>query len=385
MNKKFSCDFDFMDPQRTDRSIDTKVNDCPHMAKLSFDRGQTTIRFMVDSPCLLNHVSCDKSYSSNQIKVMGSAMQTDDRARVASIELNSEDDEAIDFLQSDHTSYGRVRKKKLTIRPSYQGRTALAQLSLEYRDKQPQNEARVAVSVKASVKEEGFSWGPPGTQATSLTIALPGKSIEKRSHRQKKRVFFSYGWDPQNGEFISDSTEIPLEEPVKKVLEGLSDIQDEVEILHDKSVLKPGDYISRYINYPQDGEVDLLILFASQKYWQSWYCMLELTGMFRSLMQTTRDESSILIIEHPVSPIRTRSQIKEVQSYWESDTIEGDFPALLHGQNLDPKQVADDFRNTLKHIFRISADKLGNRRLWSRDKSDEIVTWVKEQVLGKLT
>ncbi len=79
-----------------------------------------------------------------------------------------------------------------------------------------------------------------------------------------KTVFFSYAWDPVEGE-------THYLEPVDAVENALQPLKDRgliAELLRDKSSMKPGDYLREFIANVGSQDVDLVLVFTSDRYWR---------------------------------------------------------------------------------------------------------------------
>jgi len=88
---------------------------------------------------------------------------------------------------------------------------------------------------------------------------------------------------------------------VKAILDALKPYHDRgmVKVLRDKDSLRPGDYIMEFVSKVGEQSVDLVIVFPSDKYWTSWWCMLELRSLLKSLNRKGKSiEETVLVIAH---------------------------------------------------------------------------------------
>ena len=197
-----------------------------------------------------------------------------------------------------------------------------------------------------------------------------------------KTVFYSYAWDPWN-EKVED-----FEAPVNAVFDALSPYENrDIRQWRDKATMKAGDYISEFVKNAGNQEVDLFIIFVSEKYWRSWWCMLEFVSIVKCLMRRGKSvEESVLVVEHTTGQIRTAGDIKPIVDHWNGLEIismsDRDYP-----ENLPPPLMKRDWQ-ALRQMFitelmsgenPLLSDALV-RMSWQPDSREELCSWVKEKL-----
>ncbi len=190
-------------------------------------------------------------------------------------------------------------------------------------------------------------------------------------------VFLSFAWDPV-GKIAS------YEEPVNAIEAALLPFKDRLKILRDKHTMQPGDYITEYVAKAGSQDVDLVLIFTSEKYWTSWWCMLELASVLTSLMKSCKGtDKSILVIAHESGNKLTAGDIAPILAHWnnlELVDIDGDeYPKNLPEQLLSQnwKHMRRKFVNILTDSsIPLSSDAIGIRKVWSSEASAEIIAWV---------
>ena len=111
-----------------------------------------------------------------------------------------------------------------------------------------------------------------------ILIAYPNgngpapKPVPEPESTTSKKIFFSYAWGDQNEKGES------REKIVDELYESLKD--DGFEVVRDKKDLGYGGLISGFMK--DIGEGSLIIVFISDKYLKSQYCMFELLEIFRN-------------------------------------------------------------------------------------------------------
>jgi hypothetical protein len=129
----------------------------------------------------------------------------------------------------------------------------------------------------------------------------PSEGSLERGTAPKKTVFLSYTWDPVHQRPTEDPADTPYyEEPVNAIEEGLASFTGRdgpLVLLRDKTSMKPGDYITEFIE--QCAKAELCIVVFSDKYLRSWWCMIELSKMYGSLIRQQRSiDQSVLFVKH---------------------------------------------------------------------------------------
>jgi len=154
-----------------------------------------------------------------------------------------------------------------------------------------------------------------------LFLAREGShpSKEQQSESTKPRVFFSYAW--KDG---GDDPEKNREVIVDKLYDSLQ--SDGIQVLRDKNEVDYGGRISQFMQELSRG--DLVLIFQSDKYLRSPYCMRELYEIaINSRLDQDEFTKRVLII--PVESIRLdRPSIsRKYMQYWEK--VEKEWQTLI--------------------------------------------------------
>ena len=196
-------------------------------------------------------------------------------------------------------------------------------------------------------------------------------------------VFFSYARDPKD-------REVRYEVAVNAVFDALKPLADRglVKLLRDTVSIGSNDYITEFVAKAGSQDVDLVLVFTSEKYWKSWWCMLEFSSLMSSLMKSSRGiDKSVLLIEHETGRKWTAGDVAKIVRHWQSlklVEIDGDlYPKELPEQLLDYnwKRLVNKFTQIVTDSSRqLSSDVPGLRREWKPENADEIIAWVKQKL-----
>jgi hypothetical protein len=196
-------------------------------------------------------------------------------------------------------------------------------------------------------------------------------------------VFFSYAWDPV------DKKEY-YEEPVNAVFNALTPFGDKgaVKLLRDKYSMEPKDYITEFITHAGSQNVDLMIVFTSEKYWRSWWCMIELCSLLQSLQKSQRGvDTNVLVIEHESGRRWTAGDLAPIVNHWKNlklTELDGEqVPKELPEQLLDQswKRLVKRFLSAIElQSTPLTSDAPQIRKAWSKEKENEIIVWVKQKL-----
>ena len=198
-----------------------------------------------------------------------------------------------------------------------------------------------------------------------------------------KSVFFSYAWNPVDAKG-------DYEEPVNVVFDALKPLADRgmVKLLRDNVSMQPTEYITEFITQAGSQNVDLVLVFTSEKYWRSWWCMLELSSLIESLKKSNKGvDKSVLVIEHESGRKWTAGDVTRIVEHWKNLELVGpdhekvpkDMPEQLMDYNW--QRLVRRFINVIEtDSTPLSSNAPQIRRVWSRDASTEIITWVKQKL-----
>ncbi len=194
-----------------------------------------------------------------------------------------------------------------------------------------------------------------------------------------KTVFFSYAWDPVDKEGY-------YEEAVDAIYDALKrdEMDGRVRLLRDKVSMEPGDYISEYVANAGSQNVDLVLVFTSDRYWRSWWCMLELHSLIKSMIRTSKNVGqSALSIEHETGKKRFTKDIQEYVDHWEQLKLDGDDAAEIPEQLLDLN--LSEFRKRFVTLISdssrgLTSDAVGSSREWKPENAAEIIAWIREKL-----
>ena len=188
-------------------------------------------------------------------------------------------------------------------------------------------------------------------------------------------VFFSYAWDPEGrcGYY---------EAAVNAVYEALRPFekQGRVKLLRDQCTMNTGDYITRFIQNAGSEKVSLVLVFSSDKYWKSWFCMAEFEAMIESLSEKGKSfQESVLLIEHPTGRLHTDEDLEPLEKFWEGSPP--NFPLIFTQKKLSKVLFQKAFVDLLKnHAPTITSNAIGLRKAWTPEAAGEIITWVKRKL-----
>ena len=201
-----------------------------------------------------------------------------------------------------------------------------------------------------------------------------------------KTVFFSYAWDPIAGE-------THYVEPVDAIERALLPLKERgliKDLLRDKSSMEPGDYIVEFVDNVGSQQVDLVLVFTSDRYWKSWWCMLEFRSLIKSMMRHPGRSlgTSLLLIEHDTGKIFTARHAEALLEHWNSgiksklvdrefDQVPESFPQALN--DLNWRKLRVDFLAVLNDPNILGAT-IGLSKDWSPEHAEEIIAWVKEKL-----
>ena len=138
-----------------------------------------------------------------------------------------------------------------------------------------------------------------------------------------QRVYVSYAWGGESNVLV-DEFEQRLPTPFK--------------LIRDKSAMRPGDWISKFM--AEIGRAELVLVVLSDKYLHSVYCMSELLHLFN---RSLGDRSSLMqrIVPLIVGELRcARARDRDAYvSHWEQEYT--DLDALLKKRGIDSVGEAD--------------------------------------------
>ncbi|MCB1739036.1 MAG: hypothetical protein KDK91_01600, partial [Gammaproteobacteria bacterium] len=176
-----------------------------------------------------------------------------------------------------------------------------------------------------------------------------------------KRVFFSYAWDPEEGQGV-------YTEPVEVLQAALLPYQasGQLGLLRDTLAMRPGDYISRYVAESGAETTDWVVVFSSDRYWRSWYCLMELVSLRRALeSQHKRVQDCVLFIEQRSGRFESAADVRGAMDYWRQqsrETLLSRFPPAMHNRSLDPEHLRDQYLSVIDWASGVMGDVLDCRR-----------------------
>jgi internalin A len=191
---------------------------------------------------------------------------------------------------------------------------------------------------------------------------------------QKRRVFLSYAWNPRN----EAPVDLGYEEPVELIVEGLRGYEASVELIRDRDRLQEGDSVIRFMELVT--EADKVLVVYSDRFWKSYYCMFELCCVLDSFTdRKDANAASVLIfLEHLNGALGTTGDLNKFIEFWENTDKNG-FPSRLEGSTKFNK--FDSFKTAVLNFFRNHHGLLHDcKKVWDREKSENILVWVKEQL-----
>ncbi|MCA9047970.1 MAG: hypothetical protein KDA89_04540 [Planctomycetaceae bacterium] len=200
-------------------------------------------------------------------------------------------------------------------------------------------------------------------------------------------VFFSYAWDPVEKKGY-------YEEPVDAIYDALKPFHQKAVLLkRDQETMNEGDYISEYAINAGALNTSYVIVFTSDKYWLSWWCMLEFCSLLESLKRAGKGvETTVLLIEHHTGLLKTEHDVGVFTDKWKQikrcvtsrETIaEDSIPKRPPRQfaRLDKGWYIDEFIHAIQHDSEpLTADALKIRRVWKKEDGADIVAWVKQKL-----
>ena len=230
----------------------------------------------------------------------------------------------------------------------------------------------------------------PSDECT-LSECFPGQSSQR-----PKTVFFSYAWNPEDKtadyEEIVDAVERALRTDVDR---------GRLVLLRDRNSMKPGDYITNFIQKAGANDVDLVLMFVSDRYLDSWYCMMEFYHLHESLWVADRGvNKNVLLIQHPSVDLGDGAKVAAWQRAWQrawraqSSSSPKDrrirraagkprpraIPSAFN--MLNTKKYATAFAVHVDNLACIAANAVDLRRNWKADNSNtlEIIEWIRKKL-----
>ncbi|MCB1227643.1 MAG: hypothetical protein KDK99_17635 [Verrucomicrobiales bacterium] len=194
------------------------------------------------------------------------------------------------------------------------------------------------------------------------------------------RLFVSYAWNPRKthheGEhLVEEPVGDGYEEAVDFLQTALKPDEGIVELLRDKSVLKPGESIMNYI--AQIKEVEKVLIVHSDKYWRSPYCMYELCELLSSFIARPQHRlDTMLFLALPNSGIDDESTVRGYVQFWEKfPTKKVPFPTRMRKVTTAGRLQAAAINLLKNHTVDIHDASHSMR--WEEGKGPEFVKWVK--------
>ena len=196
-------------------------------------------------------------------------------------------------------------------------------------------------------------------------------------------VFFSYARDPKD-------QDVRYEVAVNAVFDALKPLADRglVKLLRDTVSIGSNDYITEFVAKAGSQDVDLVLVFTSERYWKSWWCMLEFSSLMSSLIKSNRGiDKSVLVIEHETGKKWTAGDVAQIVDHWENLELVK-IKRIQYPKNL-PEQLlkynwqllVDEFiQNVVMSSTPLTSDAPGLRREWKPENADEIIAWVKQKL-----
>lgn len=387
----FDCTFIQSNLLETKRNWCRIEKDCPHISRCDFDTLNLSLSIKFDAPCHDASVSqpC-KIDDSCWIRVIGSVSNCPDlRPRLFEVELTSDNPKKVFFPDENGASNNKCSTKALpySVRPRFVGSVKPVEtlINIECRRVPQKQFERLSIGVLCKgYKGFGYLGRLAKSQQTtsSLAIAVPAVIATGGYGSPRKRVFFSYGWDPVDKRYLdNDYSDCPFEEPVNAIANALQVYESEIEILHDKTTMKPGDYISKFSSQTATGDVHLLIIFSSAKYWRSWWCMRECTHMLKAFHSTPLNfGSSIIVVEHPSGKIRTYDDVNKICDFWDDEGLNRTFPAAMVSEGLDATAIRKSYSQCVKEVVpKFTSDLIQVKFDWNdtADKNKVIMQIIK--------
>lgn len=188
-------------------------------------------------------------------------------------------------------------------------------------------------------------------------------------------VFFSFAWDPVDRVGYYEAAVDAVYDALKPY-----ERQGRVRLLRDKYSISEGEYISRYIQKAGSEDVTLVLVFSSEKYWRSWFCMAEFRTMIKSLSNKGKSfQESVLLIEHETGRLQTADELEELERYWEGEP--NGFPASFRQSVIDKNLLQKFYAAVLREFApTLTSDMKGLQELWSDESSAKIIDWVKRKL-----
>lgn len=242
------------------------------------------------------------------------------------------------------------------------------------------------VAEKLPVLKEFVQSSLPGFDGRASDAVREFDETFDTVEKEVPTVFFSYAWDPVDKVGY-------YEEPVNAVYDALEPFHNKrIQLLRDQKSMKEGDYISKYAQNAGAMDTKLVIVFTSEKYWLSWWCMLEFCYLLDSLMHSDKGvESSVLLIEHETGVLRNETQVRRITDKWRDaqDRLtrgelipEGSLPTPPPRQfrRLDKIEYIKDFIHAIESTSEaLTADAIGIKKRWEAGSAQDIIGWVKQK------
>jgi len=183
-------------------------------------------------------------------------------------------------------------------------------------------------------------------------------------------VFFSYTWDVE-------SNQIPqgYEEPVN-ALENALKSEPMLVVLRDKTSIKDGGQIVQFMQ--KITTTDKVIIFHSDKYWKSTFCVSEIWSVFDSFKtKPVRMEDVLVLIEHATSDIGNSGGLETYQKYWQALKS---MPTTLGDQTEFKKLKTRALGFFQDDVPKLTGMVNRNKR-WGQDNHAEVIEWAKQLIL----
>ncbi len=173
--------------------------------------------------------------------------------------------------------------------------------------------------------------------------ALEKLEREYASSGPEPTVFLSYGWDPEEGQTFYTAGVNFVE---SMLLEGLSRenvIRDKIS-RNDKEGIT--DFMQRAVR-----ESNVGIVFLSDKYLTSWYCMWELDALFTEVEGKREDIwDRIQCIVHPSGNMDWLATLEKFKSVWEQRYIELNRKRILSKRIVEENLADENLRDLVNEL-----------------------------------
>jgi internalin A len=219
----------------------------------------------------------------------------------------------------------------------------------------------------------------PEYVGTSTHVEKDVMPVDRPPEVKAPTVFFSYAWDPVDKKGYYEEAVDAIEQALKPFQS-----QGKVNVLRDKSSMRPGDYITEFVTRAGTQEVDYALIFTSDKYWTSWWCMMEFCSILSSLMRVNKGiEKTVIIVVLESGEKRTAGDIAKLVEHWENlplVELSGDaYPAKYPEQLLDTswKRLRNRFISVLQdRSIPITSDGIDVRKKWQSTDQAAVIAWV---------